>query len=41
MEIEVATFCSQVGFPAEGGGDINPPTKPMTENLSCVQDAQV
>jgi hypothetical protein len=36
---DVATPWSQAGLPEEGV-DINPPTKPSTQNVSCLQDVQ-
>lgn len=35
---ERATSCSQAGLPEEAGGHLS--IKPLTQNLSCLQDVQ-
>jgi hypothetical protein len=39
MEPKEATYCSQVE-PQWSNRDTNPPTKPSTPNLSCLQEMQ-
>ena len=40
MEPEVATSCSQVGLPVEGGGN-QPSHKPLIQKVSSLQDAGI